>query len=285
MSTRTRSTKNASSPASEPTKLELAWANQVAVLAGQKPAGIIQIRKFFMGVEFAFSWDVFSTGIKMNFGDIGYGKSGAKMGQLRRVYFNEEEIRLANEKLRLRMGSGNNREAQSCIHARFGNGKKDSRSQGHCMLGVTVSYLRETLDGEPILSLDIMYRTTELTQKFLADLKFLHEIVFPALLEGTGLQPTQVRFIFSQIYISSLYLPVLYRLVPPSTILDPMEKNDNKFWRLAASALKFLVREDNPYNYRTRAKMHEFFHQKVMPTFDDKELKKIKGHISRRHDK
>lgn len=283
MSTRTKSTKSAKPPATKFTPLEMAWAGKVGELAGSRPDGIIQIRKFFMGVEFMIPWEVFSTGIKLNFGDIGYGKSGAKMGQLRRVYFNEEEIALANEKIRLRMGSGNNREAQSCIHARFGNGKKDSRSQGHCMLGVTVSYLREGPDGKPVLSLDVLYRTTEMTQKFLADLKFLHEIVFPALLKDTGLEPTRVRCLFSQVYVSSLYLPVLYQLIPPSQILDPMEKNDNKFWRMSASALRFLVREDNPYTYRTRAKMHEFFHEKVLPTFSKDELKRIQHHIDQRH--
>lgn len=275
---------------SKHTDLEKAWSKDLSILAVKSGKAIVQIRKFFTNLTLSYPWEVFDTGIKLKFSEIGYGNDKSKMTQLKRVYFNEEEIKKANKKLRERLGSGNNREVQSCVTARMGAAEKDARGQGYCMQTITVSFFKNTHQngrntGDYCLHIDLNYRVTELTQKFLADLKFLHEVVIPALLDGIDIEPTQVNFYFSQAYFSIMYLPILYLFVNPAELVRDMEKSDPMFYRMSLGALGRLMEEKSTYNYRTRANMHSFFRKMVFPRLTKFEIKQIEARLKRRGDK
>ena len=252
------------------TTLEKHWAQFVTKLAFANPHAYVQIRKIFTNIEWEVPWSKWD-GIELRPENLGYSAGPSKMNQLRRNYLNVEELERARDSLIGRMSK-----SQSSITARFGNKEKDSRSQGFCMQTVTLSYIEKPERGNPKFVVELYYRSTEVGQKFLADLMFLDEIVFPILLEGLP-KPDLVRFRFSTLYLSSMFLPIVFQRVRVDHFLSRLKNMDPKwFTRCARIAVeKWMVKECG-YNYRTRAKMHDLFRTYVFPNLNRDQKKYIK---------
>lgn len=264
--------------------LELAlweWLRKLAVSPG---TAYVQVRKFFTNL----SWDVpfedlmetphKTKGLKLT--DLGYVSAGAKRKQLARVYFNEPEILAANRLLRERMGSGNNRDQQTCITSRLGASKKRDDSQGYCMQSITASYLGpEVTRGEPYFVLRVQYRTTELLQKFIADLFFLRETIIPALLEGIEDVPTRVEFHFPQAYFHLQYTPILWQFRNPADAFDDMKHGDPIFYRQSCQNMGRLLEDGVIYNYRSQRLMYELFRERILPTLPKSVVARLVKHV------
>lgn len=217
------------------------------------------IRKIIRTINWEFSGEEWNSGIKIPFSKMAFKNETSKMAQLSRIYYNEPMILAANQKLRDRAKS-----PFTSVGIPMQAGVKDSRSMGHCIQSVVISVHRREI------RVHVFYRTTEVVQKFLADLKFLHEKVLPAALSGVDGEIKSVQFTFANLYVSVMWLPLIYRVMDPVHILKNLE-SDSKFWKMAvAGAKKLLVKKTN-YSYRSRRKMHDFFHE--IP-FNKKSLKK-----------
>lgn len=258
------------------TKLEVQWAEYIRGLSVTPPAAYIQIRKMFTNLQFTVSWEDFD-GISLGFENMGYSKGPSKMNQLKRNYLNEEELIKARESFRSRL-----KKSQSCITARFGNKEKDSRSQGFCMQTITINYLEKPEPGTPGYVIELYYRSTELGQKFLADLKFLSEVVFPILVTDDMPQPDLVRFKFSCAYLSTMFLPVVFQRIDVLEFMEGIRDHDPKwFTGSARSAVSKWMVEECGYNYRTRAKMHEVFREYVYGNIPANQKSKLKRILKR----
>lgn len=235
------------------------WANFVMQLALQDPSAYVQIRKIFRDVTFSVDYDMWDE-IPLTMDRLGYSKGPSKINQLKRNYLSVEELEKARDSLIGRM----NKE-QSCITARFGNKEKDSRSQGFCMQTITLNYLKKPLGGDNLV-VELYYRSTEVGQKFLADLIFLDQVVFPILLKGLP-DPSKIVFKFSTVYLSSMFLPILLQHVDAKSAISDIKLSDPKwFTRCVRVAISHWMKSECHYNYRTRAKMHEVFRKFVYPS-------------------
>lgn len=252
------------------TKLEDHWAEFIGELACQTPSAYVQIRKIFRDVEWEVPFDKWD-GLSLKPENMGYSAGPSKINQLKRNYLNVEELELARDTLISRMSK-----SQSCITARFGNQKKDSRSQGFCMQTISLNYLEKPEPGHPQFVVELYYRSTEVGQKFFADLMFLDEVVFPILLEGLP-KPDVIKFKFSTLYLSSVFLPIIMQVADVVELLKSIKENDSKwFTRCVRVAVAKWMEEGCGYNYRTRAKMHDLFRSYVYPRISRAEAKTIK---------
>lgn len=254
------------------TKLEGHWAEFVSHLCTLEPTAYVQIRKIFRDLTWEvpyMDWD----GISLKPENMGYAVGDSKMRQLVRNYFNVEELEKCRDTLIERIASG---KQQSSITARFGNGEKDSRSQGFCMQTITLSHVAKPLPGHPQFVVELYYRSTEVGQKFFADLMFLDELVLPLLLEGLP-DPDQIRFKFSTLYLSSMFMPILLQVVPIVDTLRKIKDGDPKwFTRCLRIAIEKGMVEECFYGYRTRAKMHELYRTYVFPRLSASEARTIR---------
>ena len=252
------------------TTLENRWADFIGELACQTPSAYVQIRKIFRNLEWEvpFSeWD----GLSLKPENMGYSAGDNKIRQLKRIYLNVDELERARDSLLERMSK-----SQSCITARFGNQKKGSRSQGFCMQTITLNYLEKPEKGHPKFVVELYYRSAEVGKKFLADLMFLDEVVFPLLLEGLP-EPDLIRFKFSTLYLSSMFLPITMQVSDVVELMEEVKKNDPKwFTRCVRVAVEKWMEEECGYNYRSRAKMHGLFRDYVYPRLSKADIKTIK---------
>lgn len=243
------------------TKLENRWAEFVADLCTRPPEAYVQIRKIFRDVTWEVNWEDWD-GLSLKPENMGYAPNDSKIRQLKRNYLSIEELDRARESLADRIASG---KQQSSITARFGNQEKDGRSQGFCMQTITLSHILKPEPGKPQFVVELYYRSTEVGQKFFADLMFLEEVVFPILLEGLP-RPDVIRFKFSTAYLSSMFMPIILQVVPVSETLRMIKDRDPKWFSrcLRVAVEKWMV-EECGYGYRTRAKMHILFRNYVVP--------------------
>lgn len=238
-------------------------------LVSKEHAGQLQIRKFFQNQHVQIDGEIFRTGIPLTFQEMGYRNNKNKMTQLVRNYLNVEALESANEKFVKRLRHGKAQGKQSAITANMTAHKKDSRSMGFCMQTITINYFDDKLN------IDLYYRSTEWGQKFLADLRFLNEKVFPILLKDVDVPVNQVNFYFSTMYISSRYLPILFSLWDPVKVLPELKKKDPKFFRTTMSWMKRLMDKECRYTYGTAVAMHHVYHTYAKPRWGTKELRRF----------
>ena len=255
------------------TRLEEWWIDFCREAYMKKPEGYIQIRKLHSFQALVIPGDVWLEGIDLKFSDMGYQNDTSKMKQLVRNYFNEEEIQKANAKFSERFYSSSNKSNQSCISCRMGAKAKRDESQGFCIQTITLNHCGDNL------YVDLSYRTTEITQKFLADLKFLHEKVIPALTDGIDMPITAVRFHFSTTYVSLMFLPILYQFVDILGFLEELQERDPKYAKQVINGMHRFMQEENTYNYRSRALMHDFFRNRVYKNLFKKEIREIEKFV------
>lgn len=264
------------------TPLEQWWADRARDLMLEPCNAYVQIRKMHTNLKLELPAEIFNTGIDMGYSMMGYGNDKSKGTQLKRNYFNEEELTKAREKFKERIAAKGHKRVQSCISAQMGSEKKKGDTQGFCMQTITINYIAKDLkrDGKPSLYIDLYYRTTEFIQKFLADLKFLHDEVIPFILDGIDIPLTGIRFLFSTAYVSLMYFPVWYRNESMLKQLKQLEKVDPKFWKMCLGAGERLLVVGTNYNYQTRRKQHEYFHKHSVPNISLKELKILNKYIT-----
>lgn len=162
----------------------------------------------------------------LTYNDIGYKDN--KDGQLRKNYVDPEEFERVSSILK-RRSSGRGHHMTS-VALNFRGQKKNSRSQGWCLLSLVISRMRRP----PLETVEIHYRSTEAIFKFHADL-VLMKWVFDEL----SLDPALIRFRFANIHVSGVYLPVLLQYWEPRDFIRFVHDNDRDFFK---RGLRWLLR-------------------------------------------
>lgn len=231
-------------------KFVSAWKGLVYEIASSDTLIISGVRKIVANV----SWEISLADLydcQITFEDLYYTQ--AKFRQLARNYWDVESIKAATDKVSSRADK-----PHTSVAFQLKNGEKDSRSQGYCMQNMV---LTRTPNGS---SIDIYYRSTEVLQKFLADLIFFKQM-FPAMLKDAGIEPTTVRFKFANVYLSAVFMPILFRYDDTPEAFFKALAVDAKFNRTCCSATAKFFQETHNYTYRTRVKMFEYAKEHLTP--------------------
>ena len=254
------------------TALERVWSDFLIKLCTEKPSAYVQIRKMFNGESLDVDFDTFNTGISLSASTVAYASWTSKFGQLDRNYFNEDEFTKFREKFIGRISK-----EQTCLTARFGNQEKKKESMGFCMQTISFNFLRKPTEGTPKFVIEVYYRSTETGQKFLADLKYLQERLIPFLLEGVPIKPDLIRFRFCTLYMSSMFLPILFQVRDPVEIVKAIQEEDPHWYdRTVSQALGRWLQDENPYNWQTQAKQWINFRDNVKPNLTPQQLRSLK---------
>lgn len=254
------------------TALVTAWSNFLLKLCTEKPAAYVQIRKMFNNEVWEVPYGTFETGINLPATTVAYASWVSKFGQLDRNYLNLEEFHKLRDKFIGRMSK-----EQTCLTARFGNQEKKKESMGFCMQTISLNFLRKPTDGTPKFVVEVYYRSTETGQKFLADLKYLQERVLPIILEGVTIKPDLIRFRFCTLYMSSMFLPILFQVRDPVEIVKAIQEHDPHWYdRTVSQALGRWLQDENPYNWQTQAKQWVNFNTNVKPNLSGPQMRTLK---------
>lgn len=221
----------------------------------------------FPGSEF------FRSDPGITFSDLCFTERG-KMGQLSRNYLNILEWDKAVAKVQSRKGK-----PHTSVAIRLTALGKDSRSQGHCMQALVLSMTRDCN------TIDIFYRSTEVTQKFCADLLFFHRTIQERLLSPLGMAGDDikcVRFHFANAYLSCVFIPVAFRFMGDAVeYLEEFRSSDPRFWRTSCMVAARYMRTVNVYNYMTQKKQYLAMHIPEMDAIRGQLKSYLKEHIQR----
>lgn len=221
----------------------LRFAHQVAYARGM----VTGVRKVAFDQLFVLTWDQL-VNCPITYQDLGY--TAAKGRQLERIYWPQEDFQAAIDKLKARTSK-----PHSSVAVQLSAGTKDSRSQGYCMQNMVITQTQGSFH------IDIYYRSTEVTQKFLADLVFFSQKLpqfFP------DRKPAFIRFRFANTYLSAVFAPILLRYDPnPMELFINLDMHDPKFYRTFGLATRRFFNETHNYTYRTRVKMFEYYKEHV----------------------
>lgn len=178
---------------------------------------------------------------RISFEDFGFGQN--KLKQLQRNYVDNDEFYRVRQILQRRSDA-----AFTSVALSLRGAKKDSRSQGWCMLSMVVARKR---DYE---TLEIQYRSTELVLKFGGDLAFL-----PWLCEKLEIQPNVVRWRFANCYLSGVYFPYLTNWWDPIEFLEFLWGNDRKLFEQGTRFwLRSAYKRDQVFPYSPENVAHKF---------------------------
>lgn len=197
--------------------------------------------------------------------DIGYTKT--KHTQLLRNYWNQENVDKAIEKMLFRKDA-----FQTSVAITLNNETKKKTSMGFCMQTLIIT------KNQNRTVVDIYYRSTELIQKFLADMVFF-SIMLPPVFKQMEVNPELIRFRFANVYLSAVFSPIWIRYekdIPG--FFNMLEINDPGFFRRFGLATRRLLRPKHTYGYRTQAKMFEYYQQHKTAK-KNKQLRAILGKI------
>lgn len=223
-----------------------AWTSLIRQASYAEPLLYAGVRKIVE--DFSFELDSLEQGFEYE--DLCYTPS--KGAQLKRNYWNQESWDAALEKLVSREGK-----EHSSVAVRLQAAEKDSRSQGFCMQNLVITRTRKKT------SVDIFYRSTEVIQKFAADLMFFAQEL-PPVLEAHGIKPDVYRFKFANLYVSAMFAPIYIRFEEdPADFLRKLQRTDPRFARTLALALHKHYQEDHSYSYRTRVKMFDYWRKHI----------------------
>lgn len=222
------------------------WTSLIQQASYAEPLLYAGVRKIVE--DFSFELDNLTPCFK--YADLCYTPS--KGGQLTRNYWNQASWDVALEKLSSREGK-----EHSSVAVRLQAAEKDSRSQGFCMQNLVITQTRKKT------SVDIFYRSTEVIQKFAADLMFFSDRL-PSTLQEYGIRPDVYRFKFANLYVSAMFAPIYIRFEEdPADYLTKLRKADPQFARTMALVLRKYYQEDHSYTYRTRVKMFDYWKRHV----------------------
>lgn len=217
------------------------------------------VRKIVQGV----TWVAPDPWPKLTYQDLGYGTN--KFKQLQRNYFDKDELARVKSLLAKRKGS-----AFSAIAMNMKAGKKDSRSMGHCMQTLVLSFTPKVLTAE------LQYRSTEAILKFGGDVVFL-----PWIFEQLEIEPNLTRFHFANAYLSGVFFPTLFTSWNPVSFLELLWAHDQK---LFAGGTRFLLRsayrQDQKFPYSPEQLQHRFLWERVGKA----KIKQIKEYLIEKHE-
>lgn len=183
--------------------------------------------------------------------------TSVKLTNLKRNYYNEDEITKAKVKLEERQG-----EDLTSVGIMMRNeAKSNSRSQGWCIQNLVISVLSQP--RARTVTADVFYRATEVILKFHADLVLLQQ-VFDAL----GVNPSPVRFHFSNAYLDVEFFPTLFQFTDPVEFFEHLRKHDPVYHRLAAKIYSGLINQAGRSSYRKRAKQQAIAEKMDRTTID-----------------
>ena len=196
------------------------------------------VRKIVNGVTHEVIGDL----PQVNLAQLGYRGTGeGKIKQLMRNYWNQDHIDAARIKLKARKDSPHTSVAVSCEGE-----KKSTRSQGFCLRSVIITQTPKKLEA------DIVYRSTEVIQKFTADL-----LLLPKIFDAIEVKPQKVRFYFANAFLSALYFPSLFQNTDAIEFLESLKKQDPRFYRTALNAFAKFLETDCRYQYRQRVYQYQ----------------------------
>lgn len=174
-------------------------------------------------------------------GELGYTQM--KVTRLMNLYYSQDEVNRAKVKLAER----SDREHTSVSILTRNLEKTDQRSQGWCIQNITISRAIKGKTTE--VTADVFYRSTELIQKFGADLSLVNRVF-----EDLEVEPSVTRFYFANAYVSAVFFPLLFQFTDGVKFLRHLKKHDPKFHELSCKAMSQFFRPVETYNYRTRRK-------------------------------
>lgn len=198
---------------------------------------------------------------ELTYEDLGYGPN--KFKQLCRNYLDPEELERVRSLLDKRAG-----QSFSAVAMRLQGAKKDSRSMGHCMQSLVVAWKK---DAEVV---EVQYRSTEVIQKFGADLVFLRYI-----LDELDLNPDLYRFRFANAYLSGVFFPTLCAHWDAVDFLEFLFEHDQK---LFAGGTRFFLRSsykrDQHFPFSPENVQHKF-------AWANLDMKAIREYLEKKHKK
>lgn len=216
------------------------------------------VRKIVQGV----TWVAPDPWPTITYADLGYGKNKEK--QLRRNYFDQEEITRVKSQLQKR-----GRAAFSALAMSMRASKKDARSMGHCMQTMIISKTPK------VTTVEMQYRSTEAILKFSADVVFM-----PWVFEQLDIDPSTVRFHFANAFLSGVYFPTLFTHWNAVSFLETLWAHDQK---LFAGGTRFLLRsayrKDQKFPYSPEQLQHRFLWERVGKA----KIKEIKDYLEEKH--
>lgn len=221
----------------------LAFVRQVACAPGM----VTGVRKVAFDQTFTLTWEELISAT-LTYEDLGYTRMKGR--QLERIYWPQEGMDAMLEKLAERESK-----PHTSVAVSMAAGIKDSRSQGFCMQSTVFTQTKAGLE------ISILYRSTEIIQKFLADLVFFKQKFGPLLI---GKKPLKVKFYFVNAYISAVFSPIILRYDPdPLKLFQELEIRDPKFFRTFGLASQRNFNPTCVYQYRTRVKQWEYYQEHV----------------------
>lgn len=244
------------------------WADFVAEIASMPARIYAGVRKIVEDVKLEFTGEeFFEEDCGVTYPDLAFTERG-KTGQLKRNYFDQTYWDKAVAKFVERKGK-----PHTSVGIPLRAQGKDSRSQGFCMQNLILS--QTYANKKSRVTIDVFYRSTEVTQKMMADLLFFRDVIPKYLLEPCGLKVEDVdavRFHFANAYLSGVFMSVILRMNPDGAINFLHEIEDKRFQRSACSVTAHYLRRVNVYNYMTQKKQYLYLHEK----FSKAELQELR---------
>lgn len=237
------------------TNLREAWLDFITGVACQPPLAFPNMRASYQGVQWSIPGEVWNSELGVRPTQLGYRQDRTKLGQLRRIYFNQVGLDFVKSKIK-------QKEKQTIVAAgcHMQASQKESRSAGHCIQSVVMVRFTPVGSKQAHLAFHIHYRSTELTQKFLADLIFLKSEILPYLMDGRPEPLYAVTFHFSCCFFSTLFVPVLFQFTDPVKFLKRIRETNPSLWKQAAVMAKnCLTKGVADYSFRTRKMMIQNF--------------------------
>lgn len=174
------------------------------------------------------------------------GYKPVKVTRLLNLYYNKEEVAKAKAKLKQRIG-----EEHSSVSILTRNMEKTHPiTQGWCIQNVVIS--QRWKSRQVHTTADVFYRSTELIQKFGADLTLLKNIF-----DAMEVDVHPVRFYFANCYVSAVFFPLLFQYTPAVPFLKHIKRHNKQFHFLACKAVSRYMDPHNRYTYRAQVKQWE----------------------------
>lgn len=205
-------------------QLRLGWYGLSLHVGGETDTFVESVRKYYPGLSFEL--DGLPT---FDLADMGYSKM--KQRGLERNYFDPASIEVAMKKAHSRK-----KKAITSVAFSFSAEAKRAESQGHCMQTGVFSFGRKHET-----TLDMFYRSTEVTKKFGADLLFIRDVIVPAMNWHTDIKT--IRFHFALCYFSLHFFPVLeaYKTGAALEFLEHLRiRMDKRYWMEAVKRLPWF---------------------------------------------
>lgn len=228
------------------------WLHQIKTLAydSSEPLIVKGLTKLRIGHRFRIPGEDWLQGCSHDLVDLSYKSNESKIRHLERNYFDKDRYDMFLEKLDLRSDMG-----ASILTFDFGHKPKRAKSQGYCLNNLTL-----VVDKKRAWVF-LNYRSTEITQKFGADLYWLYNNIIPPLIEGKELQ--YVDFTFGSAYSQGLFTILLFQFMPAKDVMDFVVNCPHDYWRhkmLYCIGHHASLPPGHEDKFRAQRRMHEYYY-------------------------